>query len=66
MFFNQIQTYSYIEYLSLKNDIVCVSLVNVIMCLNLIREPNLLADFSWDRRTLLPRRPHQAHSSTLP
>ena len=31
--------------LSLKNDIVCVSLVNVIMCLNLIREPNLLDDF---------------------
>ena len=45
MFFNQIKTYSYIEHLSLKNDIVCVSLVNVIMCLNLIREPNLLDDF---------------------
>ena len=30
MFFNQIKTYSYIEQLSLKNDIVCVSLVNVV------------------------------------
>ena len=46
MFFNQIKTYSYIEQLSLKNDIVCVSLVNVITCLNLIREPNLLDDFN--------------------
>lgn len=45
MFFNQIQTYSYIEQLSLKNDIVCVSLVNAIICLYLIRESNLLDDF---------------------